>query len=464
MFYSKFKENLHSKGGYLEFLKVAVPLIISTGAWALQNFINRVFLAWYSQDAYAASLPAGLLNFTIMSIFIGMIAYIDVFISQYNGNKKYGKIGSAMWQSIYLGIFAAVIMFIISLFSAQIFNLSGHTSSVIAEEIKYFKLLCWGALPLFISYGLTGFYAGREKTGVILFVNVIGIVVNTVADYLLIFGNFGFPKLGIEGAALGSIIASVVMVLTFISLMISNKKNKIYRLGNFIPDFKFIKRLLQYSFPNGVQFFFDMAAFTFFVILMGALGKEIQSATNIVMNINQLIFMPLIGCAIATSIMVGTYLGANKPEIAQKSVKTALKTVYGYIAIVLILIIAVPSLFIFPFAKGAEKEMVMQIYPLIVQCLHFVAFYTLFDPANVIFSAAIKGAGDTAFVMKVLTSLAIFVAGIPIYLAVRVFNWGFYVGWSIFVVYVILLALVFFLRYRSGKWKKMRVIEMKVVE
>jgi len=464
VFYSKFKENLYSKGGYFEFLKIAVPLIISTGAWALQNFINRIFLAWHSQDAYAASLPAGLLNFTIISIFMGTITYIDVFISQYNGNKSYDKIGSAMWQSIYLGFAAAVMMFVISLFSHPIFNLFGHSPEVVVEEIKYFRILCWGTLPLFVSYGLTGFFAGREKTAVVLLVNVIGIIINTIADYILIFGKLGFPALGIEGAAISSILSSIVMVLAFSLLIAGNKQHKIYRMGNLKPDFNFMKRLFRFGFPNGVQFFFDMAAFTFFVIIMGSLGKEIQSATNIVMNINQLIFMPLVGCAITTSIMVGTYLGANKPELAQKSVKTALKAVYFYIVIVLALIVIVPNLFISPFAGGAEKDLVKQIYPLIVECLRFVAIYTLFDPSNVIFSAAIKGAGDTAFVMKALGSLAIFLAGIPIYLAVRVFNFGFFTGWTIFVVYVISLALVFFLRYRSGKWKKMRVIEMNIVD
>ncbi|AKL98254.1 MATE family efflux transporter [Endomicrobium proavitum] len=458
------KNSWNSRGGQLEFLKIAAPLIISTGAWALQNFINRVFLAWYSQDAYAASLPAGLLNFTILSIFIGTISYIDVFISQYNGNKDYHKIGSAVWQSCYLAVIASAVVFIFSLFSDAIFNLSGHSQAVIAEEIKYFKILCMGSLPLLASNALTGFYAGREKTGVILFVNIIGIAVNAIADYVLIFGKLGFAPMGIEGAAIASILASVVMLSTFFLLIFLNKKNRIYQIKNFKPDFTFIKKLFKFGFPNGVEFFFDMGAFTFFVILMGSIQKDIQSATNIVMNINQLIFMPLVGCGITTSIMVGNYLGQNKPELASKSVRTALKIVYSYIALVVLAIVIVPGFFIFPFANGAEAEIVLKIKPLIIELLRFVAIYTVFDPLNVIFCAAIKGAGDTAFVMKTFIVLSVCVAIVPIYFVISILHLNFYIGWSIFVFYVIMLATTFFLRYKTGKWKKMRVIEMKIIE
>jgi MATE family multidrug resistance protein len=78
-----------AKAGYSEFLSIALPLIILTGAWALQNFIDRAFLAWYSHDSYAAAFPAGLLNSSIVFIFQGTVAYIDVFVSQYNGKKEY---------------------------------------------------------------------------------------------------------------------------------------------------------------------------------------------------------------------------------------------------------------------------------------------------------------------------------------------------------------------------------------
>ncbi|MDR1695796.1 MAG: MATE family efflux transporter [Endomicrobium sp.] len=454
----------NSKGGYLEFLKIALPLIISTGAGSIQSFINRFFLAWHSQEAFAASLPAGTLNFSIMSIFIGTLSYVDVFVSQYYGKKEYRSIGPSVWQSFHLSFFGAFIILFISFFSEQIFNFAGHSPEVIAEEIKYFRVLCYGALPALAAAALSGFYAGRGKTKVVLYVNITGILINIIFDYILIFGNFGFPKLGIEGAAMASIIGSVTMTVILILLITSKKNNKIYNTKMLKPDFDFIKRLLKFGFPNGVQFFFDMAGFTFFIFVIGHLGTVELSATNIALNINLLAFMPLVGCGITTSILVGQYLGRNKASAAQICVQTAMHVVYAYVTVVILAFIFIPGVFIYPFSKGSEALIIDQVKPLAVNLLRFVALYSLFDPMNIIFSSAIKGAGDTAFVMKLLAVSSVFAVAIPVYLIVIVFKLGLYTGWSVFVVYVLVLAVSFYLRYKTGKWKRMRVIKMDIID
>lgn len=460
----KFKKRWNCKGGYSDFLKIAFPLIISTGAWSLQSFINRFFLAWYSKDAFAASLPAGILNFSIMSIFIGTITYVDVFVSQYYGKKEYKSIGPSVWQSFYLAFIGAFVMLVFSFFSGNIFTFIGHAPAIVAEEIKYFKVLCYGALPSLAASALSGFYAGRGKTKVVLFINIIGIAVNIILDYFLIFGKAGFPKMGIEGAALATIIGAIVMFALFAVLVISKKNNKTYNTREFKPDFKFIKKLLKFGFPNGVQFFFDMSGFTFFVLVIGTIGEMELSASNIALNINHLAFMPIIGCGITTSILVGQFLGKNKASLAERSVYTALHIVYFYIAFIVLAFMLIPNVFIYPFSKGAEAEIIEQIRPMVINLLRFVALYSVFDPLNVIFASAIKGAGDTAFVMKLLITLSILMAAIPMYIAVIVLKQGVYIGWTIMVFYALSLATSFYLRYKTFKWKKMRVIEMKIID
>ncbi|MCL2390056.1 MAG: MATE family efflux transporter [Endomicrobia bacterium] len=454
----------NSTGGYLEFLKIALPLIISTGAWSIQSFINRFFLAWHSQDAFAACLPAGMLNFSIMSIFIGTLTYVDVFVSQYYGKKEYESIGPGVWQSFHLSFLGAFILLFISFFSENIFSFIGHAPEIMSEEIKYFRVLCYGAFPSLAASALSGFYAGRGKTKIVLYVSIIGILVNILFDYILIFGNFGFPELGIEGAAIASIIGSVAMITIFILLVTSKKNDKKYNTRNLKPDFDFIKRLLKFGFPNGVQFFFDMAGFTFFILVIGKIGMLELSATNIALNINLLAFMPLVGCGITTSILVGQYLGRNKASIAEICVQTSLHIVYAYVTVVILAFVFIPDVFIYPFSKGSESLIIEQVKPMAVNLLRFVALYSIFDPMNIIFSSAIKGAGDTAFVMKLLVISSIFVAAIPVYFIVVIFKLGLYAGWSVLVVYVLALAIPFYLRYKSGKWKRMRVIKMDIID
>ncbi|MCL2144846.1 MAG: MATE family efflux transporter [Endomicrobia bacterium] len=462
--FQKFKKRWNCRGGYSDFLKIAFPLIISTGAWSIQSFINRFFLAWHSKEAFAASLPAGVLNFSIMSIFIGTISYADVFVSQYYGKKEYRSIGPSVWQSFYLAFAGAFILLLISFFSENIFTFIGHAPAIIAEEIKYFKVLCYGAFPSLAASALSCFYAGRGKTKIILLINIIGIAVNIIFDCLLIFGNAGFPEMGITGAAIATIIASIVMFGLFAVMLLSKKNNKTYNTRKIIPDFSFIKRLLKFGFPNGVQFFFDMSGFTFFVLVIGTLGELELSASNIALNINYLAFMPLIGCGITTSILVGQFLGRNKASLAERSVYTALHVVYFYVAFMVLAFILIPNFFIYPFSQGAEAEIIEQIRPIVINLLRFVALYSLFDPMNIVFASAIKGAGDTAFVMKLLITLSIFAAAMPIYLVIVVFDLGLYIGWSIMVFYAVALALSFYLRYKTYKWKKMRVIEMQIVD
>ncbi|MDR2192467.1 MAG: MATE family efflux transporter [Endomicrobium sp.] len=459
-----FKNNWNAVGGYLEFLKIALPLIIATGAWAFQNFVNRFFLAWHSQDAFAASLPAGMLAFSIMSVFIGTVSYVDVFISQYYGKKEYRSIGPSVWQSVYLSFAGAAVLILISFFSEEIFNFIGHDKEIAAQEIKYFRFLCLGAFTAIMTPALSGFYAGRGKTKVILQINVVGIILNVVLDYLLIFGSLGFPAWGIEGAAAASIISSAIMDVIFIFLIISQKNDETYNTKTIKPDFGFMKKLFRFGFPNGVQFFFDMSTFTFFILVMGTIGKLELSATNMALNINHLTFMPLTGFGIATSILVGHYLGKNRPDIAQICVKTAFKSVYVYISALVIALLVIPNAFIYPFSKGAESLIIEQIRPTTINILRFVALYSLFDPANIIFSSAIKGAGDTAFVMKFLVSASVLIWAVPVYLTVVTFHLGLYIGWGITVFYAIFLALIFYLRYKTGKWKRMRVIEMEIVD
>jgi MATE family multidrug resistance protein len=409
--------------GYSEFLKISIPLIISIGAWALQSFIDRFFLACYSNTAYAASVPAGLLNCSIMDIFIGTVSYIDVFISQYNGEKNYKAVGPSVWQSIYLSFFSSLIILFIALFSKNIFNLTGHPQDIVFEEIKYFKVLCYGAFPYLSAYAIAGFYSGRGKTKTILIVNLAGIISNIFLDYFLIFGKCGFPELGIEGAGIATIISSILMFIMFLLSITSKKNNALFNTRKLKPDFIFIKRLIKFGFPNGIYLFFDMFIFTFFALIVGTLGTLELTTTNTTITIYSIFYVPIAGCGVTTSIIVGNYLGKNKVSIAQTGVKTALHIICAYIIPMFLIYIFIPTMLIYPFSKDSEAFVIEQVKPTIIILLRFIAVFSLLESSSIIFSSAIKGSGDTSFVMKTLLTLFV-LTSIPMYLAINVFKNG----------------------------------------
>jgi MATE family multidrug resistance protein len=216
---------------------------------------------------------------------------------------------------------------------------------------------------------------------------------------------------------------------------------------------------VRFGFPAGVQFFLDMAGFTIFILLVGRLGTTSLVATNIAFNISTLVFMPMIGSGIAVSVLVGQYLGKDRPLEAQKSVYSAFHLTFVYMAGIAVAYVLIPDIFVAPFAAQADPERFREIYRLTVVLLRFVAVYSVFNTMNMVFAAAVKGAGDTRYVMIMVAIISLLVLIIPTYLTIIILNWGLMFAWVIASAYVIILGFVFYFRFLGGKWKGMRVIE-----
>ena len=312
------------------------------------------------------------------------------------------------------------------------------------------------------SYALSGFYSGRGKTWPVLWVNAATTVVNLVLDYALIFGRWGFPELGIRGAGIATVLAGVFSLLLFFALMCSAvNRNKFHTIKGWRLERDLFVRLLRYGFPSGVQFFLEMAGFTAFVLLVGRLGIASLAATNIAFNINTLAFMPMIGCGIAVSVLVGQYLGSDKPDRAQSAVYSGFHLTLAYMLSIAAAYVLVPDVFVAPFALRADPEEFSEIYGYSIILLRFVAVYSVFDTMNIVFCSAIKGAGDTRYVMLITVILSVFIFILPVYLAVVVFEFGLMVAWIFSSAYIISLGFIFYLRFLGGKWQTMRVIERR---
>ena len=447
-------------GGYGELLVLAGPLMLTTGAWTVQYFIDAMFLAWYSPEAVAAVLPAGVFVSTVMSVFIGTAGYSHTFVAQYAGSGRTSEIAPIVWQGLYLAVLGGLVCSAASFAAGPLFRLTGHEPRIAALEQTYVHITCLGAAPAILAASLAGFFSGTGRTWPVMWVNLLASATNLGLDYLLIFGRFGFRELGVTGAALATLASNVVAVLAYLLLMARRGTGQPFAVFHgWQYRKKLFGRLVRFGFPNGVHFLIDVGGFTVFVMLIGRLGETAAAASNIAFNVNTLAFLPMVGMGIAVSILVARYLGQERPEIAARSVYSGFHLTVIYMGGIALLYLLVPDLFIAPFGLRADPATFEPIHRQTVTLLRFVAFYSLFDTMNVIFVGAIKGAGDTRFVMRAVATVAVGGLVLPCIIALVPLGRGLLCAWTILTGYVIALGLVFLGRFLGGAWRTMRVIE-----
>ncbi|RMI07062.1 MAG: MATE family efflux transporter [Calditrichaeota bacterium] len=456
---TRLRQRWRSAGGYREVLDLAFPLIISSGSWSIQSFVDRMFLTWYSPEALAASMPAGWLHWTLVSLFTGTALYVNTFVAQYYGAGLHRRIGAVVWQGIYLAPLTALCMLPVFPLAGDIFALAGHPPPVQALETVYLRILLLSG-PFWVIFNAgSGFFSGLGHTRVVMWVNLLGTGMNMLLDYLWVFGYGGFPRMGIAGAAWATTVSAVFMAGAFLGLMWRRGYRERFATTAWRFQGRLFRRLLRFGLPTGIQFTLEMVAFTIFLLLVGKLGVVELAASNIAFNVNSLAFLPMWGMTVAVSTLVGQRLGENCPRLAERSTWSAFHLGFGYFAFLALLYYLIPEVFIWPFAVGADPEQFQPIHDLTVVLLRFVAFYCLFDAGNMVFSGALKGAGDTRFVAVASTGLSWVLMLIPGLISLYWLGGNIYWLWSLATLYICVLCLVFWGRFRQGRWKTMRVIE-----
>ena len=452
-------ERWRGPGGFAEVLGLAAPLILSTGSLAVQEFIDRMFLSWYSAEAIAASMPSGILYFTVLSLFLGTASYVNTFVAQYHGAAQPRRIGPSLWQGLYFALAGGLLLLLAAPASPRVFDWIGHPPEVRLLEVRYFRVLCYGSFFPIAGAVAASFFTGRGKPWPVMWAHLLATAVNIVLNYLLIFGNFGFPEMGITGAAVSTVLSSIITFLVLFVIVLRRRNNDLFltRRG-WRPDMELLRRILRFGVPNGVQFLIEHFGFTVFILLIGRLGIVELAATNIAFNINSLAFMPMIGLGMAISILVGQYVGEGRIELAARSTRSGAVVCFLYMGLIAASYVLLPDFYIGIFTSRSSGGEFAAIRRTAVVLLRFVAAYSLFDTMNIVYAAGIKGAGDTRFVMIMLLVVSSAVLVVPTFVSLIVFRAGIYTVWIFLTAYVIVLGFGFLLRYLQGKWKSMRVI------
>jgi MATE family multidrug resistance protein len=454
------KENSAQKGSYLEVWRVALPLIISTGSFTVLHFCDRMFLSWHSSEAFRAALPAGILSFTLMCGFVALAAYANTFVAQFHGARDFHGCARATVQGAILALLAWPCMLALILPGIYILKISGHGPEVFRLERIYFTILMVGSVSQPFAAAVAGFFSGRGKTVVVMACNVVGNAVNIALNYALIFGHWGLPELGIVGAGLATVLASWVAPLLMVALFFAPRNHRRFGTRRSLHfDGPLLRRMVRFGGPSGLHLFLDIASFTVFVMLVGRLGAVQHIASNVALSINLIAFMPMIGLGLAASILTGRYQGARDSFTAGRTGWRTLHLGLVYTLVIAVTFLTSPRFYFMLFAghsgAGINSPEVFQATRVLLMIL---AAWGMLDAVNLIIAGALKGAGDTRFVMGYQTALAwgVFVPGEL--LLVLVFGRGIFAAWSWCAVYIALLSVGLLLRFHSGRWKSIDLL------
>ena len=447
-------------GGYREVLTVAWPLIVSTGSFTVMQFIDRMFLAWHSSVSLQAALPAGILSFTLVSGFMAVAGYANTFVAQHHGAGDARGCSRSVWQGIWLALLTWPLLLALIPVGRALLQWSGHPPAVLAEELDYFTILMAGSLNITLGAAVGSFFTGRGDTLTNMLATVAGNLVNIVLDYLLIFGKAGFPALGIRGAAIATVIAGAVTPLILLALYLGPSARASHATAaTWRPDRALLARLVRFGLPSGLHLFLDVASFTVFVLFTGRMGELALTVSNMAFSINMVAFMPLMGISIAASILVGQYQGRRDPQTAERAGWTCLRVGLIYMALVGLTYLLAPQAYFWLFSRRAESGLgLAEVLPLGRQLLVMMAVWGLLDAANLILAGALKGAGDTRFVM-IYSTLMAWGLLVPVQALIVRLGGGILVSWGWLTLYVIVLSSGFLVRYRGGRWKSIEVLE-----
>jgi multidrug resistance protein, MATE family len=449
----------HGAGGARELLVLAWPLILGNSFWTLQIVLDRILLSRAGSELVGAAMAAALLFWTPITLLQYTANYATTFVAQYTGAGQHQRVGPVVWQALHFSFLTGIAFLGLIPLAPRIVALAGHAPDLQRLEVVYFQCLCFSALPTLATAAVNSFFAGRGDSRTVLLVNVVSVFVNAPLAYGWIYGRWGLPAWGIEGAGWATLVATSAAALLAFGLMLRRcHREEFGTASGWRLEGPLLRRLLRFGVPNGFLVAMDTFVFTLFLIFVGRLGEVELAASSITFTLNLLAFLPIMGIGQAVGVLVGQRQGEGRPDLAARSTWTGFWIALIGMGVVSLPYLLVPDDLARIFRSEADLENWEQVRVLVPVLLRFVALYALFDSTNLVFSFALRGAGDTFFVTLASMVVAWSVMVIPTWAACR-YQWGLYWAWTFATSYVIVLSLTVLLRFLNGKWRSMRVIE-----
>ncbi len=459
---TKFKQ-----GSIKELWTVALPLMISALASLFMIIVDRRFLARLSLDALNASVSSGTFAWAFLGGFGLLTVMSEVFVAQYNGANLHDQIGIPIWQMIWFSIFSSFIFIPLALVVGPLIFKNFLYSSLQIQYFGYLMLL-GPFYPLMTAF--SGFFIGRGQTRLLIYVAIFANFLNLVLDGVLIFGIKNFiPPLGIKGAAIATGIGTVFQAFVLGFIFFQKKNREKYGTNKWRFNFSIFKKCFKVGFPPAVFFVLEIIGWTLFFVMMSSISEVHITISGFCQNIVILLSFFFDGLNRAVAALAGNFIGSQKLDLIHKLLKSSLKLLAIFTVIVSVFLVFDPKIIVDFFIPGNLENKILlwqeslgfSFYKAMKISLLCVFVYLFFQGIRWIFAGLLTAAGDTLFLLLAGSfSVWIFLL-FPVYFIVVRFSLPVQVAWILAASYAILLSVIYWFRYKTGKWKDIILVPNK---
>lgn len=455
-------------------LVLAWPVVLTRSSQAVIGFADALMIAPLGEVSLAA-VTTGALNFFALVIFpMGLAFIVQSFASQYAGRDEPVAARRYGWYGLILSGGFLVLSLVAIPFIDALLGVFPYEPEVHGAMSVYLGIRLLAVAPFVATEVLGNFFAGLGNTAMHMRASLATMVLNVALNWLLIGGNMGFPALGIEGAAIASLTATIVG-LTYLGFAFARgwvsglpaprsaaTRRAGGRAGPVGLSWDEFSRMLRFGVPSGFNWFLEFSAFWIFInVIVAGLGTTVLAGMMVVMEINSISFMPSLGVGSAGAILVGQAIGSENRREVSRIVRLTLATAAIWQCLVGVVYILFPEPLMMMFAPGGDVT--AQLVTVGAVMLALSAGWQLFDAGGIVLGEALRAAGDTAWIMWARLGLA-WVLFVPA-------AWFFVVHWeggyvaSILCIigYLAVLSGVFALRMKSGAWQRIDLLGKEVV-
>ncbi|WP_242341412.1 MULTISPECIES: MATE family efflux transporter [Anaeromyxobacter] len=432
---------------------LAWPIVISRATQAVVGIADAVMVAHLGEAALAATTTGATNALCVFILPIGTVFIVQSFSAQLFGRGDSAGARRFGWYGLAVAAGAQALGIAGAAAAPHLLARLAYAADVRALMSGYLQLRLLSAGAAVGMEALAGYYGGLGDTRRPMVANVAAMVLNVLGNWLLIDGHLGLPALGVAGAALASTFSTTVAFLGLAATFVREGR----RAGTGRLRGSELWRVLRFGVPSGITWFLELLAFVFFVnVVFAGLGTTSLAALMSILQVNTIAFMPSLALASAGAILVGQAIGAAHRDRVPRVLAVTFAVCAAWQLFVGLLYLVAPDAILAPFSPGAAPEGAF--HAIGRRVLVLAAAWQLFDAAAMVLGEGLRAAGDTAIVMwlRIAIGWAVFVPGS--WISVRWFGAGDAVAVGWLVLYLALLALVLWLRFRAGAWRRIELV------